>query len=103
MFSLRTFLALIVTSILTVSFLASSTTYAEEKPPVVGSSQQVNINTADAATLAAKLKGVGLKKAQTIIEYRETYGPFHDAEELTEVKGIGPSILKKNAGLVVVE
>jgi competence protein ComEA len=103
MFSVRTFLALIVTTIVTVSYLAANTAYAGEKAPVVASSQQVNINTADAQTLSANLKGIGLKKAEAIVKYRETYGAFHDAEELTEVKGIGPSILKKNEGLVVVK
>lgn len=32
----------------------------------------VNINTADAQSLSKNIKGVGLKKAQAIIAYRET-------------------------------
>ena len=36
-----------------------------------GEPAQVNINTADAATMARVLNGVGLKKAQAIVEHRE--------------------------------
>jgi competence protein ComEA len=64
---------------------------------------KVNINTADATTLASTLKGVGLKKAEAIIEYRKTYGPFHDIQELAEVSGIGNSIVEKNIGMIGVK
>jgi len=57
---------------------------------------QVNINTASTSQLAAVLKGVGLKKAQSIIEYREKFGPFKSVDELTAVKGIGEKTLQKN-------
>ncbi|TNC80747.1 MAG: DNA-binding protein [Oleiphilus sp.] len=66
-------------------------------------SGKVNINTADAKTLAGILKGVGLKKAEAIIHYRKTYGPFHDIQELAEVSGIGKSTVEKNAGLIAVK
>ncbi len=56
----------------------------------------VNINTADAATLAAALQGVGLARAQDIIRYREQYGPFTTVEQLGEVKGIGSATLERN-------
>ncbi|MEH6556240.1 MAG: helix-hairpin-helix domain-containing protein [Oceanicoccus sp.] len=58
----------------------------------------VNINTADAATLSASLKGVGSSKAEAIVAYRDNYGPFKSVEELTAVKGIGDSLLAKNKG-----
>lgn len=57
---------------------------------------QVNINTASQSQLADVLKGVGLKKAQSIIEYREKFGAFKSVDELTAVKGIGPKTLQKN-------
>lgn len=56
----------------------------------------VNINTAPAEELATLLKGIGLKKAQAIVEYREANGAFQSKQELTQVKGIGPSIVAKN-------
>jgi len=56
----------------------------------------VNVNTADAAAIAEELKGVGLKKAQAIIEYRQANGDFKTIESLTEVKGIGLKTVEKN-------
>lgn len=57
---------------------------------------KVNINEADAATLAAELNGVGPSKAEAIVAYREQYGAFSNIEELAEVKGIGMAILERN-------
>ncbi|MDR0218851.1 MAG: ComEA family DNA-binding protein [Enterobacteriaceae bacterium] len=56
----------------------------------------ININTANAEQLAKELNGVGAKKAQAIIEYREKYGPFTAIEQLQEVQGIGPAFIEKN-------
>lgn len=56
----------------------------------------VNINTADAKTLAAELEGIGEAKAAAIVAYREVNGPFTSAEELLKVEGIGEATLEKN-------
>lgn len=64
---------------------------------------QVNINTADAATLAKELQGVGLKRAQAIVEYRQKHGPFKSADELALVKGIGPAAIDKNRDRILIE
>lgn len=53
----------------------------------------IDINTADAYDLQ-RLPGIGEKRAQDIIAYREEHGPFRAADELTEVPGIGPVILE---------
>lgn len=63
----------------------------------------VNINTADAPTLAAALKGVGESRAHEIVRYREAYGPFSSADELMEVKGIGRSTLDTNLKVITLE
>ena len=57
---------------------------------------QININSADAEELAQSLSGIGRKKAEAIINYREQFGFFTDAEQLLEVPGIGPSFLERN-------
>lgn len=57
---------------------------------------QVNINTADAETISAELNGIGLSKAQAIVEYRKKHGPFRSVEDLSLVKGIGERTLEKN-------
>src|SRR6056297_2542752 len=38
--------------------------------------QRVNINTADATILSERLTGIGRARAEAIVRYRETYGPF---------------------------
>ncbi len=55
--------------------------------------EAVNINTADAETLAS-LEGIGAAKAQAIIQYREQHGAFTSVEQLVEVKGIGEKTLE---------
>ena len=56
----------------------------------------VNINTADAETIAKELSGIGLAKAKAIVEYRDKYGPFKTADELSLVKGIGERTVDRN-------
>ena len=56
----------------------------------------ININEADAETTANQLLGIGLRRAQAIVEYRETYGPFYSAEELKVVKGVGSKTVESN-------
>ena len=50
---------------------------------------QLDINTADAATIAAALTGIGPAKAKEIVAYREMFGSFRALEELLAVPGIG--------------
>lgn len=57
--------------------------------PLLAFADPVDINTADAATLSKSLKGVGMAKAEAIVEYRKKHGPFKNADELSLVKGIG--------------
>ena len=65
-------------------------------------SPRVNVNTADAATIASVLDGVGLKKAQAIVAYRNAHGRFDTPADLARVKGIGASTIAKNADKIVV-
>lgn len=64
---------------------------------------KVNINTADAATLAATLNGVGDAKAEAIVAYRQEHGPFKSADGLAQVKGIGLKTVDKNRELIEVQ
>ena len=61
----------------------------------------VNINTADAETIAKSLDGIGLAKAQAIVAYREEHGPFKSADDLTQVKGIGQATLERNHDVIL--
>ena len=64
---------------------------------------KVNINKDDAAAIADGLDGVGLKRAQAIVQYREDNGPFRNAGELADVKGIGSRTVAANADRIEVD
>lgn len=70
----------------TIAALASSLAFAGP----------VNINTADAQTLATNMNGVGLSKAEAIVAYRKANGPFHSIDDLAKVKGIGAKTVERN-------
>ena len=53
----------------------------------------VNINTATVKELST-LKGIGEKKAEAIVSYREANGKFKSINELANVKGIGEKMLQ---------
>lgn len=62
---------------------------------------QVDINSADAKTLATSLAGVGLVKAEAIVAYRTTHGAFASLDDLAKVDGIGPRIIEENRERIV--
>ena len=57
---------------------------------------KVSINRASAEQLAQALNGVGLKKAQAIVSYREEYGPFKTLDDLKQVPGMGSALVERN-------
>lgn len=57
---------------------------------------KVDINKADAAALQENLNGVGPAKAKAIVDYRNKNGEFKSIDDLTQVKGVGPALIKKN-------
>lgn len=64
--------------------------------------EPLDINTATASQFAAVMSGVGLKKAEAIIAYREANGGFDSIEQLSSVKGIGVGLLTRNKDLIQV-
>jgi len=62
----------------------------------------VNINTADAETLAAELTGVGPALAAAIVEDRNRNGRFESPEALTRVSGVGIRIVENNRDWILV-
>jgi competence protein ComEA len=63
----------------------------------------VDINTADAKTIARELKGIGLARAKAIVEYREKNGPFRSADDLSRVKGLGARVIEQNRANIRIE
>jgi len=61
----------------------------------------VNVNKADAATIATSLDGIGESKAQAIVAWRDAHGPFKSADDLAQVKGIGPATLERNRAAIL--
>lgn len=76
---------------------ASSATISKAVPP------QININNADAATLAQNLEGIGEQKASAIVAHRKKHGPFKSVDGLDQVKGIGEKTLEKNRARIVLK
>ena len=56
----------------------------------------VDVNTASAKVLADAIDGVGLKRAQAIVEYREQHGVFSSVDELAQVRGVSAGIVERN-------
>lgn len=87
--------AFVVAAFLVFSAVPFAT--ANEASPQTATSaavqQAININTADAATLT-QLKGIGPKKAEAIVAWREANGAFTSVDQLVEVKGIGAATLE---------
>jgi competence protein ComEA len=61
--------------------------------PLLVRAEPVNINTADATTLAKALNGIGPAKAKAIVSYREKNGPFKTADQLAMVEGISQKLI----------
>jgi competence protein ComEA len=62
----------------------------------------VNINTADAATLANELTGIGPALAEAIVADRKANGNFATPEALARVKGVGNRIVEMNKTNILV-
>ena len=69
--------------------LSSLTFAAEPTTPI-------DINTASADVLAEVIDGVGRKRAQAIIEYREQHGAFASVDDLALVRGVSAGIVERN-------
>lgn len=61
----------------------------------------VNINQANAATLAKSLDGIGQTRAEAIVAWREAHGPFKSANQLSRIKGIGKATLERNRSAIL--
>ncbi|MGC7559091.1 ComEA family DNA-binding protein [Pasteurella sp. PK-2025] len=85
--------------------LADNSTNPTTDPTPVATQQvitdKVNINTATASELQKALIGIGAKKAEAIVQYREAHGAFTAVEQLLEVQGIGKATLEKNKARIM--
>lgn len=58
--------------------------------------QKINLNTADLTTLTGSFKGIGKKRAEAIIAWREANHGFKSVEDLSQVKGFGDRFVQFN-------
>jgi competence protein ComEA len=65
-------------------------------------SGKINLNKATVEELS-QLKGIGMKYAERIVQYRDKNGPFKNVEDLLNVQGIGSKTLEKNKDRIIVE
>lgn len=69
---------------------------AQSVAPVVLSKtiiKKINLNTADVAALTHSFKGIGKKRAESIVSFREVNGPFKAVGDLAKVRGLGDSFV----------
>ncbi|MCL9683509.1 ComEA family DNA-binding protein [Legionella maioricensis] len=57
---------------------------------------KIDLNKADLSILTGSFKGIGKKRAEAIIAYRENHHGFKAIEELAEVKGFGQRFIEIN-------
>ncbi|WP_347253125.1 ComEA family DNA-binding protein [Leminorella grimontii] len=76
--------------------LATAEQSAAPKGKKASVDAQVNINQATAEELSEVMLGIGLKKAQSIVNYRDQNGPFSSIEQLQDVPGIGLATVERN-------
>ena len=82
------------------AFVAEETS-TSDTPLTTGTTEKININSASVKQLQ-NLSGIGQKKAQAIIDYRNENGSFENIEEIMKVKGIGENIYQKIKGKIKV-
>ena len=69
----------------------------------VEASEKLMINSASVSEIAERLKGIGPRIAQSIVDYREANGPYQSLEQLQEVRGVGFSKTENNRGIISFE
>ena len=83
---------------LVISFMIGSMSFAEKNDTTA----PININQATLKELTS-LPGIGKKRANDIIAYREKNGKFTNIEDLKKVDGIGKDTLEKIKDHIVLE
>jgi competence protein ComEA len=67
-----------------------------QPPPIQQKINKINLNKADAKVLSHSYRGIGKKRAEAIVNYREKHGSFKSIEDLAQVRGIGKQFVKKH-------
>jgi competence protein ComEA len=92
----RRLAALVLGALLTCSLVVPASAVTEPARSAKPAVTLINLNTADVATLAREMEGIGEAKARAIVEHRQRNGAFKSVDELALVKGIGAKTLAVN-------
>lgn len=88
------FAAVLLLSVVSLSVEAAvPNVRPSSSPPVAQNLPKININTADVSALTQSFKGIGKKRAEAIVQYRETHGAFKSVADLAEVRGLGQTFV----------
>ncbi|MBC8413663.1 MAG: helix-hairpin-helix domain-containing protein [Nitrospira sp.] len=101
----RAGLLVILMMVLVAGLLTSEFAMAQKSSSITAVEQDrvlININEAGIKELSA-LDGIGKKKAETIIAYRESKGLFKSIDDLKQVDGIGKKTIEKIRGRLVLQ
>ena len=82
-------------------FAALAVALSLAAPGLLLAATPVNINQANAATIAKSLDGIGASKAEAIVAWRDAHGPFKKADDLKHVKGIGKATIERNRSAIL--
>jgi competence protein ComEA len=82
--------------VVTIPVQANSSIKIPPEKQVLAVSNKIDLNKADLSTLTGSFKGIGKKRAEAIIAYRDSHKGFKSLEELAEVKGFGQHFVEVN-------
>lgn len=90
-------LSSLIFSSLSISPVYAAEVPLRETPVAVKTTQaQIDLNTAGVNEIAHVMKGIGLKRAAAIVDYREKHQGFQSIEELAHVPGIGQRFVERH-------
>lgn len=94
--------SLLLLTLFAAPILTTTSVNAKEESKMTAnvSQNKINVNKAGVEQLSS-LKGLGVKKAEAIVQYRDIYGPFKSIADLQNVKGIGVKFIEKNSAYLV--
>lgn len=87
--------------VLSLSILSNASLAASSSDPKVAQNPQptavkkLNLNSATPSELTNSFKGIGAKRAESIVNYRKENGKFAAIADLAKVKGIGKAFIDK--------
>ncbi|PEA43799.1 helix-hairpin-helix domain-containing protein [Bacillus wiedmannii] len=84
-----------------ILYVPNENEQVQEVAAIAKGEGKVQINAASKEQLE-KITGIGSRKAESILKYREEHGPFQKIEDLLEIDGIGVKSLEKIKDQIII-